>query len=155
MTIFDRIITGQLPASFVWQDERCVAFLDINPITRGHALVVPRRSVATLAELERTDREHLWETAHRIGLAQQQGLGSRAQHLLVNDGRGASQTVPHVHIHVILRYGGDTVHTLARLVWHITTITVPRRETPARRAQLERVAAAIRARLAPRRSDWR
>lgn len=151
MTIFDRIIAGQLPASFVWQDERCVAFLDINPITRGHALVVPRRSVATLAELDVSDRAHLWETAQRIGLAQQAGLGSRAQHLLVNDGGAASQTVPHVHLHVIPRYGGDTVRTLARLVWHITTITVPRRETAARRAQHDRIAAAIRAGLAPAR----
>lgn len=153
MTIFDRIIAGQLPASFVWQDERCVAFLDINPITRGHTLVVPRHSVATLAELDAKDRAHLWETAQRIGQAQQAGMRSRAQHLLVNDGRGASQTVPHVHIHVIPRYGGDTVHTLARLAWHITTITVPRRETPARRVQLDRVAAAIRAGLTPLRSE--
>ncbi len=72
------------------------------------------------------------------------GLGSLAQHLLVNDGKGASQSVPHVHIHVIPRYGGDTLHTLARLAWHITTLTVPRRETPERRSRLEAAAAAIR-----------
>lgn len=146
-TIFERIIAGELAASFVHQDQRCVAFMDINPITRGHVLVVPRRAVDTLDRLDAITRAHLFETANRIGRAQRQALGSRAQHLLVNDGKGASQTVPHVHIHVIPRYGGDTLHTLARLAWHITTITVPRRETPARRAQLEAAAQAIRSAL--------
>jgi len=145
MTVFDRIIAGQLPASFVHQDPACVAFLDINPITRGHVLVVPRRSVATLAELDPATRAQLLETAQRIGLAQQRGLGSRAQHLLVNDGRAASQTVPHVHLHVIPRYGSDTLHTLGRLFWHVTTLTLPRPETAARRRRLDQVAAAIRA----------
>jgi len=145
MTIFERLLAGQLPASFVYRDERCAAFLDINPITRGHVLVVPRQSVATLAELDPALRNHLWETAHRIGLAQQRALGSRAQHFLVNDGRAASQTVPHVHIHVVPRYGGDTLHTLARMFWHVTTITLPRRETESRRRPLDQLAAAIAA----------
>ncbi|MDM4768933.1 HIT family protein [Solimonas sp. SE-A11] len=146
-TIFERIIAGELSASFVHQDARCVAFMDINPVTRGHVLVVPRRAVATLDQLDALTRAHLWETANRIGRAQRQGLGSRAQHLLVNDGKAASQTVPHVHIHVIPRYGSDTLHTLARLAWHITTITIPRRETPERRGKLEAAAAEIRSAL--------
>lgn len=143
MTIFDRIIAGELPASFVHRDDRCVAFMDLNPITRGHVLVVPRQSVATLVELGADLRAHVWETALRIGLAQQRALGSRAQHMLLNDGKGASQTVPHVHVHVIPRYGSDTVHTLVRLAWHITTLVLPHRESPARRARLEEEAAAI------------
>lgn len=143
-TIFDRIIDGSLPASLIHRDELCVAFLDINPITTGHTLVVPRQSVATLAELPQATRAHLWEVVQRIGHAQRQGLGSAAQHLLVNDGKAASQTVPHVHIHVIPRHGRDTLRTLSRLFWHVTTLTVPRRETPARRARLDAVAARIR-----------
>ena len=51
MSIFDRIISGQLPASFVYRDERCVAFMDINPMTPGHVLVVPRPHVAQLTDL--------------------------------------------------------------------------------------------------------
>ena len=58
MTIFDRIIAGQIPASFVWQDMVCVAFMDIRPISRGHVLVVPRQSVATLEELEASTLAH-------------------------------------------------------------------------------------------------
>ena len=147
MSIFERIIAGELSASFVHQDEFCVAFMDINPITRGHVLVVPRRCVLTLAELDLRTRQHLWEVAHRIGLAQQSALGSRAQHLLINDGKAASQTVPHVHIHVIPRYRGDTLHTLGRLLWHVTTLTIPRSETAARRQKLDALADSIRTEL--------
>ncbi|TXH06262.1 MAG: HIT family protein [Nevskiaceae bacterium] len=148
MTIFDRIIAGQIPASFAYQDAHCVAFMDINPITRGHTLVVPRRSVATLDQLDPALRAHLWEVVQRIGAAQRQGLGSRAQHLLVNDGKAASQSVPHVHIHVIPRYRGDTLRTVGRMIWHVTTLTLPRRETAARRADLDDSARRIREALA-------
>jgi histidine triad (HIT) family protein len=147
MTIFDRIIAGQIPASFVYQDELCVAFMDIRPITRGHVLVVPRQSVPTLDQLDAATRAHLWDVVQRIGAAQRRGLGSRAQHLLVNDGKAASQSVPHVHIHVIPRYANDTLHTITRMIWHVTTLTIPRRETDARRRSLDDASAGIRAAL--------
>jgi histidine triad (HIT) family protein len=147
MTIFDRIIAGQIPASFAHQDPICVVFMDINPITQGHVLVVPRRSVATLAELDEPTRQHLWAVVQRIGMAQQQGLGSHAQHLLVNDGRAASQSVPHVHIHVIPRYAHDTLRTISRMIWHVSTLTLPRRETAARRFALDQAAQKISAAL--------
>ena len=147
MSIFQRIIAGELSASFVHQDELCVAFMDINPITRGHVLVVSRRCVTTLAQLDAPTRQHLWEVAHRIGLAQQRALGSGAQHLMINDGKAASQTVPHVHIHVIPRYHGDTVHTLGKILWHVGTLTIPRRETAARRQKLDAIAQQVKANL--------
>jgi histidine triad (HIT) family protein len=145
MSVFDRIMAGEFAASFVHQDEICVAFLDINPISVGHVLVVPRQSVTTLMQLDAPTRQHLWETAYRIGQAQQRALGSKAQHLMINDGKAASQTVPHVHIHVIPRYRGDTLRTLARIMWHVTTLTIPRKETLQRRQALDARAAAIRA----------
>jgi len=143
MTIFDRIIAGQIPASFVWQDMVCVAFMDIRPISRGHVLVVPRQSVATLEELEASTLAHLWETAVRVGRAQRRALGSAAQHFLVNDGREASQSVPHVHLHVIPRYTGDRYGTVARMIWHIATLAVPPREKLDQRQRLEADARAI------------
>ncbi|MDP9142254.1 MAG: HIT family protein [Pseudomonadota bacterium] len=147
MTIFDHLIAGRLPASFVHEDELCVAFMDINPIRRGHVLVVPRVSKPTLAELDPALSDHLWRVAQRIALAQQRGLGSKAQHFLVNDGKAASQTVPHVHLHVIPRYAGDTLRTLGRMLWHVTTLTVRRRETVARRHRFDQVAKLIRDQL--------
>ncbi len=146
-TIFDRIISGRLPASFVYEDDICVAFMDINPVTQGHTMVVPRQSVATLEELDAATRAHLWEVAQRIGQAQQRGLGSRAQHLLINDGKAASQSVPHVHIHVMPRYGNDIIRTIAWICWHVTTLGFPRRETAVRRARFDALAQRIRAEM--------
>lgn len=143
MTIFDHLIAGALPASFVHQDERCVAFMDISPITPGHVLVVPRQSVATLDALDAETRAHLWEVACKVGVAQRQALGSVAQHLLVNDGPGASQSVPHVHIHVIPRYGGDTLRTVTRLIAHVSMLATRRRPREKGRAQLQALAQRI------------
>jgi histidine triad (HIT) family protein len=142
-TLFDAIIDGRIPASFVHRDAHCVAFMDINPITRGHVLVVPRQSVATLDALDPVVRAHLWDIARRVGGAQRAGLGSKAQHFLLNDGKAASQTVPHVHIHVIPRYGNDSVRTIGRMIWHVSTLMVRRPETTARRQRLDALAARI------------
>lgn len=147
MTIFDRIMAGSLAASFVHQDALSVSFMDINPMSPGHVLVVPRQSVDTLDRLDPACCAHLWSMAQRIGAAQRQALGSGAQHLLLNDGKLASQSVPHVHIHVVPRYGGDTARTVGRMLWHVATLTVPRPETRRRRARLDQQAAAIAAAL--------
>ena len=147
MTIFDRIIQGELPASFVLKDEHCVAFMDIHPMRPGHVLVVPRKSVAILDEVPAAVRDHLWEVARRIGQAQRAALGSRAQHLLLNDGKAARQTVPHVHIHVIPRWGNDHVRAIAQMIFHVATLTLPHRESPKRRVQLDQQAAQIAAAL--------
>lgn len=147
MTVFEHIIAGDLPASFVHVDAVCVAFMDINPMSPGHVLVVPRRVVATLAELDAPTRAHLMEVAVRIGQAQQRVLGSLAQHVLVNDGKAASQTVPHVHIHVIPRYRGDTLKALAHVLWHVATLpwqrAVPEDKRRALDAQAKRLAEAL------------
>lgn len=147
MTIFDRLIAGQIPASFVWQDAVCVVFLDINPMSRGHALVVPRVSVATLDELDAPTRAHLFETAVKVAAAQRESLGSAAQHVLINDGKDASQSVPHVHLHVIPRYRGDRYGTVARMIWHIATLGMARKENAALRERLDADARAIAAAL--------
>lgn len=143
MSIFSKIIDGTLPASFVWQDDICVAFMDIGPMSPGHTLVVPRKEVATLAELDEATRAHIWEVANQIAVAQQQGLSSKAQHFWVNDGKHASQSVPHVHIHVIPRYGRDQLHTASRITWHILTLALPKRVSERRRKKLAMQAKAI------------
>lgn len=147
MTVFDHIIAGNLPASQVHEDELCVAFLDIRPLSRGHTLVVPRKSVAELKDLNKKTRAHLWEVGHRIAAAQQAGLGSVAQHFLLNDGKGASQSVPHVHLHVIPRYEGDGIGTVARMIWHIAMLPFPPREKASDRVQFDRDAADIAAQM--------
>lgn len=146
-TPFDHILAGDLPASFVYRDALCCAFMDIRPMSRGHVLVIPLTPVATLEELSAAEYSHLWEVAKRIAAAQRQALGSLAQHFLVNDGKAASQSVPHVHIHVIPRYRGDGLHTMAKMLWHVTTLVLPHIETSSGRARLDKLAAEIAARL--------
>lgn len=144
MSIFDHIIAGDIPASFVHQDSVCVAFMDIRPFGRGHVLVVPRQSQALMAQLDPAVRSHLWDVATRVGLAQQKALGSAAQHYLVNDGKDASQSVPHVHVHVIPRYRGDRFGTLLKMMSHIVALSLgPPRENPRQREELARQAILI------------
>ncbi|MGQ0618305.1 MAG: HIT family protein [Panacagrimonas sp.] len=155
MSVFDRIIAGQAPASFVHQDSVCVAFMDIHPLARGHVLVVPRTSRPLLAQLDPPTRAHLWEIANRIALAQQQALGSAAQHFLVNDGRDASQSVPHVHIHVIPRYSGDRFTTVLKMMRHIVGLMgAPPTEKHGQRGELDRQARDIAAAMSSRPFGW-
>lgn len=94
-TIFTKIIEGELPGRFIWQDERCVAFLDINPLSYGHTLVVPREEIDMWTELSEDLTAHLSVVAARIGAAQVSGLGAARAGMMI-----AGYEVPHVHLHV-------------------------------------------------------
>ena len=111
--IFCKIIAGEIPAQIVQEDERTVAFMDINPATRGHALVVPRRHAADLLEIEPDDLAACAVAARRLAQAGEERLGADGVNLLNACGRAAWQTVFHFHIHVIPRYAGDPL----RLPW--------------------------------------
>lgn len=111
--IFCKIIAGELPAQIVDEDERTVAFLDISPATRGHSLVVPRRHVRDLLEIDHDDLLATILAAKRLGRRIQERLGADGLNLLNSNGSAAWQTVFHFHIHVIPRYEGDPM----RLPW--------------------------------------
>jgi histidine triad (HIT) family protein len=105
--IFCKIIAGELPAQFVDEDERTVTFMDINPATRGHMLVVPRRHSRDLLEIEREDLEAVAVAAQRAARQANDRLAADGVNLLNSRGRAAWQTVDHFHVHVIPRYEGD------------------------------------------------
>lgn len=111
--IFCRIISGEIPGQIVDQDERTVAFMDINPATRGHALVVPRRHVRNLLEIEPSELAATIVAAQRLASKMPDRLGADGVNLLNSCGRAAWQTVFHFHIHVIPRYEDDPL----RLPW--------------------------------------
>jgi histidine triad (HIT) family protein len=101
-TLFSRIIDGEIPGSFVYQDEHVVAIRDINPAAPVHVLVIPRKPVPSLAQLEEGDLE----LAGRILLAvrkvaEQEGLAERGYRVVVNTGQEGGQTVPHLHFHIL------------------------------------------------------
>jgi histidine triad (HIT) family protein len=111
--IFCKIVAGELPSQRVDEDERTVAFMDINPATRGHALVVPRRHWTDLLEIDPGDLEATMVAAQRLAQHMHDRLSPDGINLLNSCGSAAWQTVFHFHIHVIPRYTGDPL----RLPW--------------------------------------
>ncbi len=111
--IFCKIVAGELPANVVDQDERTVAFMDISPATRGHALVVPRRHWRNLLEIDHDDLHGTMVAAQRLASRAVERLNADGVNLLNSCGRAAWQTVFHFHVHVIPRYEGDPL----RLPW--------------------------------------
>ncbi|HEX2103325.1 MAG TPA: HIT domain-containing protein [Solirubrobacteraceae bacterium] len=105
--IFCKIVAGELPGTIVAEDERTVAFMDISPATRGHALVVPRRHAADLGEVDDDDLAACAAAARRLAQRARDALGADGVNLMNSWGRSAWQTVFHFHVHVIPRYADD------------------------------------------------
>ena len=105
--LFCKIVAGEIPGTIVAEDERTVSFMDINPATRGHALVVPRRHAVDLGEVDRDDLAACAEAARRLARKARGALGAEGVNLLNSWGQAAWQTVFHFHLHVIPRYAGD------------------------------------------------
>lgn len=103
-TLFTRIIDGELPGRFVWSDDRCVAFLTIAPISRGHTLVVPRQEIDHWLDADAGLLAHLTEVAREVGRGIQRAFEPRRVALLV-----AGFEVPHLHVHVL---GAASEHDL-------------------------------------------
>ncbi len=100
-TIFGKIIAGEIPAEFIYEDEHCVAINDIAPQAPVHVLVIPKRGIPRLADAGAGDQEllgHLLLAAGKV--ARQLGVDD-AFRLIINNGEGAGQTVFHLHLHII------------------------------------------------------
>ena len=105
--IFCKILAGELPAQKVDEDEHTVAFLDINPWTRGHAVVIPRRHARGLFDIDDEDLGHVAIAAKRLAKRIRERLGCQGINLLNSAEAAAWQTIFHFHMHVIPRYEGD------------------------------------------------
>jgi histidine triad (HIT) family protein len=102
---FCAIVAGRAPAHRVFEDDVCVAFLDTRPLFPGHTLVVPRVHRETLHDIPQADLGPLFAIAQRISDAQGKALGAEGTFVALND--RVSQSVPHVHVHVVPRRKGD------------------------------------------------
>ncbi len=111
--LFCRIAAGDIPATRVREDERTVAFMDINPATRGHLLVIPREHATDLLEIGPEDLAACTAAAQELAALVTERLGADGVNLINSCGRAAWQTVFHFHLHVIPRYAGDPL----RLPW--------------------------------------
>lgn len=108
-TLFTRIIDGEIPGQVVWSDEVCAALLDIEPLTPGHALVVPRAEVDHWVDLDAGTLAHLLDVAARVGRAQLQVFGGERVGLIVQ-----GFEVPHAHLHVFAATGPGDFDLAAR-----------------------------------------
>jgi histidine triad (HIT) family protein len=106
--IFCQIVRGAAPASIVHEDEHTLAFMDIQPVTSGHLLVIPKQHAASLADLPPGSGGRLTEVAVSLAAAlRRTDLRCEGVNLFLADGEAAGQEVFHVHLHVFPRYAGD------------------------------------------------
>jgi histidine triad (HIT) family protein len=105
--IFCKIVAGELPAQIVDEDERTISFMDINPATRGHALVIPRNHAKDLWAIDPEDLKAVIEGAQRLALKARDRLSADGVNLINSCGSVAWQTVFHFHCHVVPRYADD------------------------------------------------
>jgi histidine triad (HIT) family protein len=100
-TVFGKIVRGQIPCHKVYEDDQVLAFLDINPLSAGHTLVIPKESAETMDRLSDEAAAALGRVLPRICRAVIAATGVREYNVLENNGTGAHQAIPHVHFHII------------------------------------------------------
>ena len=110
MSIFEKIVSREIPATIVYEDDDTLAFMDIGPIVKGHALVIPKICYDSIAETPDDVLVKLIRVAKRIAVAQMKSLGADGVNIIQNNGEAAGQEVPHIHIHVIPRFKDDGHH---------------------------------------------
>ena len=103
-TIFSKIIAGEIPCHRVYEDDKVLAFLDINPLSRGHVLVIPKEPAETLDLLSDDASAAVGRVLPRLCRAVMAATGARHYNVLQNNGAPAHQAVFHVHFHIIPRY---------------------------------------------------
>ncbi|MDO8479980.1 MAG: HIT family protein [Candidatus Rokubacteria bacterium] len=105
--VFCMIRDGKIPSAKVYDDERTLAFMDINPLTRGHCLVVTKAHAATLYDAEVEDIKAAVATAKKVAGALRKALSPDGLNMLQANGAAAFQSVPHLHLHLIPRWTND------------------------------------------------
>ena len=106
-SIFSKIIAGEIPSFKVYEDNKVVAILDINPVNAGHILVIPREEYITLMDMPDKLAEHTITVVKHLASEIQRITGAPGINIFLNNGAAAGQEVPHVHFHIIPRFEGD------------------------------------------------
>ncbi|MBI1322912.1 HIT domain-containing protein [bacterium] len=108
--LFCKIIENRIPSRRVYQDDVCIAFLDINPVNRGHVLIVPRLHHEDLTSLPPEVAAHVASKLPALCAAVVRATGAEGFNVIVNNGKVAGQTIFHGHWHIIPRFHDDTVN---------------------------------------------
>ena len=128
--IFCKIARGEIPVIKVYEDENTLAFLDISPITKGHALIIPKKHVENMYTLDETTRNELFATTQKIAIAIKKGVEADGVNIGMNNEQAAGQAVFHAHVHIIPRHNNDGLRS-----WPGGTYATGQAETIARRIQ--------------------
>ncbi|MCG7848935.1 MAG: HIT family protein [ANME-2 cluster archaeon] len=107
--IFCKIVNGGIPSYTVYQDDDTLAFLDINPNTQGHTLVIPKKHAANITDMDDKDIASLFRTVRKVVSGLQAAINPEGFNLVVNHGEVAGQVIHHFHCHVIPRNTGDGI----------------------------------------------
>lgn len=105
-TIFSKIISGEIPCHKIYEDDAVLSFLDINPLSTGHTLVIPKEPAVTLDKLSDEASAAIGRVLPRIARAVMAATGTTEYNILQNNGPGAHQAVMHVHFHIIPKEPG-------------------------------------------------
>ena len=114
--IFCSIVAGDIPARVVHETDDVLAFLDANPLARGHTLVIPKSHAQHVGDLNDDLASGLFETVTELTPRIRSTIGAAGANVGINDGEAAGQEVPHVHVHIIPRFDGDggaPIHAVA------------------------------------------
>ncbi len=106
--VFCRIVRKESPASLVYEDAACLAFMDIRPVNPGHVLVIPRKHAVLISEMALDEFAGLFSAVQKVATGvRAAGLRCEGVNLLLADGEAAGQEIFHVHVHVFPRFAGD------------------------------------------------
>ena len=105
--VFCKIVAGQIPAARVYEDDACLAFMDIAPLQLGHTLLIPKRHYERLSDMPAEDMARLGQAMPRLARAVLAATNAEGLNLYQTNGEAAGQVVPHVHFHFIPRTAGD------------------------------------------------
>ncbi len=105
--LFCKIISGEIPATKVYEDEKTFAFLDINPVNQGHTLVVPKKHSTNIFDIGKEDLCAVAETSQKIAKAIKESIKPDGVNVISNNERAAGQVIMHSHTHIVPRFTDD------------------------------------------------
>lgn len=106
-TIFEKIIAGEIPCVKIHENSDCIVILDINPVKKGHSLVISKKPYPLISDCPNEELTKLMETVKLVDQKLRSVLNCDATNVIINNGPAAGQEVPHLHIHIIPRYKDD------------------------------------------------